>query len=83
MFAEKTVLGRVCCQDQLPYAIPMNVLQYPLRITTIWTNSDWQYQNELEALYRLNIIRFKGTNPPLKKSLNIPEIYAKMFGRFH
>ena len=26
---------------------------------------------------------FKGTNPPLKKSSNIPEIYAKMFGRFH
>ena len=28
-------------------------------------------------------IYLKGTNPPLKKSLNIPEIYAKMFGRFH
>ena len=28
-------------------------------------------------------VRLKGTNPPLKKSLNIPEIYAKMFGRFH
>ena len=27
--------------------------------------------------------RVKGTNPSLKKSLNIPEIYAKMFGRFH
>ena len=26
---------------------------------------------------------FKGTNSPLKKSSNIPEIYAKMFGRFH
>ena len=26
---------------------------------------------------------FKGTNPALKKSSNIPEIYAKMFGRFH
>ena len=25
----------------------------------------------------------KGTNPALKKSLNIPEIYAEMFGRFH
>ena len=25
----------------------------------------------------------KGTNPALKKSSNIPEIYAKMFGRFH
>ena len=32
------------------------------------------------GLIRLRI--FKGTNPPLKKSLNIPEIYAKMFGRF-
>ena len=29
------------------------------------------------------LVSFKGTNPPLKKSLNIPEIYAKMFGRFH
>ena len=27
--------------------------------------------------------RFKGTNPALKKPSNIPEIYAKMFGRFH
>ena len=25
----------------------------------------------------------KGTNPALKKLSNIPEIYAKMFGRFH
>ena len=25
----------------------------------------------------------KGTNPALKKSSNIPEIYAKVFGRFH
>ena len=27
--------------------------------------------------------KFKGTNPALKKSSNIPEIYAKMLGRFH
>ena len=27
--------------------------------------------------------RAKGTNPPLKNSLTIPEIYAKMFGRLH
>ena len=27
--------------------------------------------------------RLKGTNPALKKPSNIPEIYAKMFGRFH
>ena len=26
---------------------------------------------------------FKGTNPALKKPSNIPEIYAKMFGRIH
>ena len=26
---------------------------------------------------------FKGTNPALKKPSNIPEIYSKMFGRFH
>ena len=26
---------------------------------------------------------FKGTNPALKKPSNIPEIYAKMLGRFH
>ena len=25
----------------------------------------------------------KRTNPALKKSSNIPEIYAKIFGRFH
>ena len=25
----------------------------------------------------------KGTNPALKKSSNIPETYAKMFGSFH
>ena len=25
----------------------------------------------------------KGTNPALKKPSNIPEIYAKMFGRIH
>ena len=25
----------------------------------------------------------KGTNPPFKKSSNIPEICAKMLGRFH
>ena len=25
----------------------------------------------------------KGTNPALKKPSNIPEIYAKMFGRLH
>ena len=28
-------------------------------------------------------LRLKGTNPPLKKSLKIPKIYAKMFGSFH
>ena len=28
-------------------------------------------------------ISIKGTNPLLKKSLNIPEIYEKIFGRFH
>ena len=28
-------------------------------------------------------ICIKETNPGLKKSSNIPEIYAKMFGRFH
>ena len=28
-------------------------------------------------------IILKGTNPALKKPSNIPEIYAKMFGRFH
>ena len=27
--------------------------------------------------------RVKGTNPALKKPSNIPEIYAKMFGRIH
>ena len=27
--------------------------------------------------------RLKGTNPALKKSSNIPEIYAKMFGGLH
>ena len=26
---------------------------------------------------------FKGTNLALKKSSNLPEIYAKVFGRFH
>ena len=31
----------------------------------------------------LRSLTLKGTNSPLKKSLNIPEIYAKMFGRFH
>ena len=30
-----------------------------------------------------NASPFKGTNPALKKSSNIPKIYAKMFGRFH
>ena len=30
-----------------------------------------------------NFFVLKGTNPALKKSSNIPEIYAKMFGRFH
>ena len=25
----------------------------------------------------------KGTNPAFKKPSNVPEIYAKMFGRFH
>ena len=29
------------------------------------------------------VMPIKGTNPPLKNSLNITEIYAKMFGRFH
>ena len=29
------------------------------------------------------IVEVKGTNPALKKPSNIPEIYAKMFGRFH
>ena len=29
------------------------------------------------------VIALKGTNPALKKPSNIPEIYAKMFGRFH
>ena len=32
-------------------------------------------------IYALGL--FKGTNPPLKKSLNIPEIYAKMFSRLY
>ena len=32
---------------------------------------------------RVMLIMFKGTNPALKKPSNIPEIYAKMFGRFH
>ena len=30
-----------------------------------------------------NPTSLKGTNPALKKPSNIPEIYAKMFGRFH
>ena len=34
------------------------------------------------ALFLL-LAMLKGTNPPLEKSLNIPEIYAKMLGRFH
>ena len=31
----------------------------------------------------LSSARVKGTNPSLRKSLNIPDIYAKMFGRFY
>ena len=31
----------------------------------------------------LELELIKGTNPALKKPSNIPEIYAKMFGRFH
>ena len=31
----------------------------------------------------MSIVDVKGTNPSLKKSLNVPEIYVKMFGRFH
>ena len=31
----------------------------------------------------IGFFRFKGTNPALKKPSNIPEIYAKMFGRSH
>ena len=27
--------------------------------------------------------RVKGTNPAMKKSSNIPKIYAEMFGRFY
>ena len=30
-----------------------------------------------------DLFAVKGTNPALKKPSNIPEIYAKMFGRFH
>ena len=34
-------------------------------------------------LRKTDYATLKGTKPPLKKSLNIPEIYAKMFGGFH
>ena len=38
-----------------------------------------------EPVYALQakLLFFKGTNPALKKPSNIPEIYAKMFDRFH
>ena len=46
--------------------------------------------NTIHAQLRLNmsilnahLFSIKGTNPALKKPSNIPEIYAKMFGRFH
>ena len=38
------------------------------------------YSTNLALLYFLSL---KGTNPASKKPSNIPEIYAKMFGRFH
>ena len=41
-----------------------------------WTEASFEQNNRTEA-------EVKGTNPALKKPSNIPEIFAKMFGRFH
>ena len=37
----------------------------------------------VELCLDFQVFSFKGTNPALKKPSNIPEIYTKMFGRFH
>ena len=47
------------------------------RVVTPWNN----LPEEVVSATSTN--SFKGTNPALKKPSNIPEIYAKMFGRFH
>ena len=48
------------------------------------TTSSWRAVTYIESkLLRVASIVLKGTNPALKKPSNIPEIYAKMFGRFH
>ena len=44
-----------------------------------------RYKRSLRELLLslVTVAQLKGTNPALKKPSNIPEIYAKMFGRFH
>ena len=34
-------------------------------------------------IVHVTVILLKGANPPLKKSSNMPETYAKKFRRFH
>ena len=56
------------------------VLPFPI---TFWRLSDDRYETNKFKCNAMFFSSIKGTNPALKKPSNIPEIYAKMFGRFH
>ena len=55
----------------------LNILMFLLHLSS--------YQRVQSCVYKMKgeLDEFKGTNPALKKPSNIPEIYAKMFGRIH
>ena len=51
--------------------------------TTFFLAMSESHEHLLDVCVQNLVVLFKGTNPALKKPSNIPEIYAKMFGRFH
>ena len=72
------VSGTVCqtrsvCSEQTQLSVQNAAVKY----------LHWHSSYVSSRLIFVIIRHVKGTNPSLKKSLNIPEIYAKMFGRFH
>ena len=74
--------------------LPIGGHRHDLTLSQQYTNSDIlivgtgvciksrKFQNLTSTRVEVRLKR-TNPNPPLKKSLNIPELYAKMFGRFH
>ena len=68
-------------------ALPMKKSYSTWAVLAVHSGSASQFRAnlfvELFLLVKTYSRRVKGTNPALKKPSNIPEIYAKMFCRFH